>query len=84
MIRLEINPFDQKDILEMLDYAKMQKKINRPVLKGTQKWDDTNYWIMRIDQLKLLIMGKRIQDSLIKSSMTTLEGEISSVFDNQD
>lgn len=84
MVRIEISPFDQKDILEMLEYAKMQKKINRPVLKGTQKWDDTEYWVMRIDQLKEVVMGKKVQETIYRSSLPTLGGDIIDVFDNQD
>jgi hypothetical protein len=52
MIKLEINPLDQKDIIELLDYAKEQKKLNKPVLRGSQRWDDTKYWNYRIEYLK--------------------------------
>ena len=70
MVRLEISPLDQKDILEMLDYAKEQKQLNRPVLKGTNKWDDTQYWVERIEYLKKVILGKVKNDtSIYKSSL---------------
>ena len=70
MVRLEISPLDQKDILEMLDYAKEQKQLNRPVLKGSNKWDDTQYWVERIEYLKKVILGKvKNNTSIYKSSL---------------
>lgn len=58
MIKLEINPLDQKDIIELLDYAKEQKNLNKPVLRGSQRWDDTKYWNYRIEYLKKVILGE--------------------------
>lgn len=70
MVKLEINPLEQKDILEMLDYAKEQKQLNRPVLKGSNRWDDTKYWVERIEYLKKVILGKAKNDtSIYKSSL---------------
>ena len=34
MERIELSPLDKKDLLELLDYIKDVKKLNRPVLKG--------------------------------------------------
>ena len=31
MIRIELEPLEQKDILEMLDYASEMKEQNRPL-----------------------------------------------------
>ena len=73
MTKIELSPFDQKDILELLDYAKNQKIHNRPTLKGTQKWDDTNYWIERIEYLKKVINGKVRQPNIYKSTLEYLE-----------
>jgi hypothetical protein len=73
MIRIEISPYDQKDLLELLDYASKMKENNRPILKGSLKWDDTKYWVMRIEQLKQIIKGKIVEDSVIKSSMLTMQ-----------
>jgi hypothetical protein len=70
MIKLEINPLDQKDIIELLDYAKEQKNLNKPVLRGSQRWDDTKYWNYRIEYLKKVILGKVIYKTQVyKSSM---------------
>lgn len=70
MIKLEINPLDQKDIIELLDYAKEQKKLNKPVLRGSQRWDDTKYWNYRIEHLKKVILGEiTYRTQVYKSSM---------------
>ena len=70
MIKLEINPLDQKDIIELLDYAKEQKKLNKPVLRGSQRWDDTKYWNYRIEYLKKVILGEiTYRTQVYKSSM---------------
>lgn len=70
MIKLEINPLDQKDIIELLDYAKEQKNLNKPILKGSQRWDDTKYWNYRIEYLKKVILGEiTYRTQVYKSSM---------------
>ena len=70
MIKLEINPLDQKDIIELLEYAKEQKKLNKPILKGSQRWDDTKYWNYRIEYLKKVILGEiTYRTQVYKSSM---------------
>lgn len=78
MDKIELNPLDKKDLLEVLDYAINQKEINRPVRvtkRGKTKWDDTTYWIMRIKQLKKVINGYSTEGSYIQSSMTTIDFE---------
>lgn len=30
MVKIELNPLDKKDLLELLEYAKKQKELNRP------------------------------------------------------
>lgn len=74
MERIELSPLDKKDLLELLDYIKDVKKLNRPVLKGSNKWDDTKFWEIRIEQLKQVINGKNFNYSLIGSSLLTLDG----------
>ena len=70
MIKLKINPLDQKDIIELLDYAKEQKNLNKPILKGSQRWDDTKYWNYRIGYLKKVILGEiTYRTQVYKSSM---------------
>lgn len=75
MIRIELSPFDEKDILELLDYAKEMKEQHRPQKKGKghDGWDDTDYWLMRIEQLKEIIKSRNINDNLYGSSLP--EGE---------
>lgn len=73
MVRIELEPLEQKDILEMLDYALEQKRLNRPINKGSNKWDDTKYWEIRISQLKALINGKNIRNGIYSSSLNTFD-----------
>lgn len=50
MIKLEMTPYEKKDILEVLDYAHTQYFFsNDPMRK---------YWMMRIKQLKKVIEGR--------------------------
>lgn len=70
---IELNPLDKKDLLQLLDYAKTQKIIHKPIKNGTTKWDDTNYWCMRIDQLKMIINGYVPRGSVIQSSYETID-----------
>ena len=71
MEKIELSPLDKKDLLELLDYAKEQKIANKPVINSTRanRWDDTNFWLLRISQLKAVINGKPIYDNTVKSSM---------------
>lgn len=69
MERIELSPLDKKDLLELLDYVLEVKRANRPVLKGSYKWDDTNYWELRISQLKQVLNGKNVNDSITKSTI---------------
>lgn len=73
MIRIEISPYEQKDILEMLDYAKEQKLSNKPILRGSHKWDDSGYWELRIEYLKKVVLGKGNKPSIYKSSFEYVE-----------
>lgn len=66
---IELSPFDKKDILELLDYASKMKQEHRPELKGTNKWDDTDYWVMRIEQLKQIVNGRNTNRSLYGSTL---------------
>ena len=99
MNTIELEPLDKKDLLEILEYAKSQKKIQNRNLKG---WDDTRYWCMRIDQLKSIVNGYKTHGSFIQSSYRTidcemnqkeknkmkylksLESDIEDVFDSED
>jgi hypothetical protein len=75
MVRIDLSPLDKKDLLELLDYAKEQKIANKPEIKSQRanRWDDTNFWLLRISQLKAVINGKPIYDNTVKSSMPDFE-----------
>ena len=50
MIRIEMTPYEQKDILEVLDYAFNQYFFSKDPMR--------KYWMMRIKQLKKVIEGR--------------------------
>lgn len=60
MIRIEISPNDKRDLLDLLDILKEHPEV----FKG--KYDLTNYWLMRIEQLRMSINGY-YKDSIIKA-----------------
>lgn len=74
---IELSPLDRKDLFELLEYAKKYKKIKRPPKNNLEKWDDTEWWLMRIEQLEMLLNGKNVQDSYIQSSYRTIEQDMS-------
>ena len=50
MIKIEMTPYEQKDILEVLDYAIGQYFFSKDPMR--------KYWMMRIKQLKKVIEGR--------------------------
>lgn len=50
MIRIEMTPYEQKDILDVLDYALLQYELSHDKMRG--------YWLIRIKELKKVIKGK--------------------------
>lgn len=77
MERIELSPLDKKDLLELLEFAKLYKEMTRPAKrdkKSSYRWDDTEWWSMRIEQLKAVINGRNVNDSLVGSSLLSLEG----------
>ena len=77
MERIELNPLDKKDLLELLEYAKKQKELNRPEKTDRHYWDDTNWWLLRIEQLEMIINGESVSGSYIQSSFQTMNTEMS-------
>ena len=75
MIPINISPFDKKDLLELLDYAKEKKQQEIEKRHSQVKWSDTKYWCMRIDQLKKIINGYSTEGSVIQSSFETIDYE---------
>ena len=51
MIRVELSPFEKRDLIEYLRYAINQKEINKPDYGNLRRFDTTDYDIMRIEQL---------------------------------
>ena len=56
MIRIELDPYEHKDLVTYLKYAIEQKELNRPkpipqLRGGSMKFDTTNYDIMRLEHL---------------------------------
>lgn len=76
MTEVQLSPNDRDDILQLLDYA-LEKKNEEQIKKHSQsKWDDRKYWRLRIKQLKAIINGKRIYDTIYQSSLGNLVGDI--------
>lgn len=74
-MEIDLSPFDKKDLLELLDYASAMKEEHRPPKRTGRgsTWDDTDYWVMRIEQLKQLINGRNVRNSLYGSSLPEAE-----------
>ena len=69
MIRLEINPLDQKDIIELLEYA-LEKKIEEgEEVSGRHHWDSSRYYAFRIPQLIKIMNGKNVSPGIYQSSL---------------
>lgn len=79
MERVELSPFDKKDLLELLDYADKKKELERPDNTKMQHWDDYGFWHLRIEQLKMILNGKQVNESYIKSSYETIDQEMNQI-----
>ena len=56
METIELSPLDKKDLLELLEYARKWQLSGKKVAKNSiENWDDTKWWLMRIEQLEMLI-----------------------------
>lgn len=76
MNRIEISPNDKKDLLELLDYAQKKKKEDDERKDKRDHWHDSEYWRIRIDQLKMIVNGYVTQPH-IQSSMRTMQTPLS-------
>lgn len=72
MIRIEMNPNDQKDIIELLDFALEMKYVMQPTKYGS--FNDYGYWKIRIPQLKVVLLGKNTSPAIYKSSLGGANG----------
>lgn len=75
MEKIELNPLDKKDLLELLEYAK--KKHNEEEPSGKGHWNDAAWWETRIEQLKMVLNGYVSNSSYIQSSYTTIDKQMS-------
>lgn len=82
MDTISLNPLDKKDLLELLEFARQQKIAKRGYnIKG--KFDYTNWWLIRIEQLKKIINGYVPSGSYIQSNFETIEYEMNKKEKNQ-
>lgn len=65
MKKIEMTPYEQKDILHVLNYAQEEYKYRA----RTEKQGMSKYWIERIEHLKRVIEGKCVEGSFIESSI---------------
>lgn len=85
MIRIEMSPNDKKDLIRILNFAYKRLEYHythKKIKNHFDQWDDSKYWMIRIEQIKAVINGRNISDSLVKSSLGTLEGDLLDVLDN--
>lgn len=76
MVEIKLSPLDQKDLLELLEYA-LQKKLKEPPEKrGRYTWDESGWYKLRIYQLSQIIKGKKVYDTICQSSLGNLVDDI--------
>ena len=66
---INLNPNDRDDILQLLDYA-LEYKLQEP---HKNNWNESGYWKIRIPQLKKLIKGSKVNETIYQSSFCTIE-----------
>lgn len=71
MIRIELDAYEKKDLINYLEYAKSHYYLEKP----QNKWDDRYYNINRIDHLIDCINGKVKRGGVYASSFETIERE---------
>ena len=68
MIRIELDAFEKKDLIEYLKYAINQKKLNKPKQEYIgMKFDTTNYDIQRIEHLIEEIKNPKAKTNVYKT-----------------
>lgn len=85
MITINLSPNDRDDILELLDYA-LECKLKEPPEKigRWEKWDNSGYWKLRVPQLKKLIKGSKLNETVYQSSFFMLEADIERCLDDNN
>ena len=70
MVRIELNAYEKRDLIEYLKYAKEQKEKNKPKLdiitRQTRRFDTTDYDVERIEKLIEVIENNKERISLNK------------------
>lgn len=69
MIRIELDAYEKKDLIEYLEYAKSHFYLEKP----DKKWDSRYYNINRIDHLIECINGNIKRGGIYTSSFETIE-----------
>lgn len=72
MIRIELEPYEQKDLITYLNYVKSHY-LMEPV--RPHEWNDSNYNVDRIDHLINCIEGNVRRGGIYSSSFETIEKE---------
>ena len=70
MVEIKLEPNDQQDIIDLLNYA-LEKKIEE-----NDKQVPPAYWKLRVPQLRKLIRGLHVYDTIYQSSLGNLIGYI--------
>lgn len=76
MVEIKLEPNDQQDIIDLLNYA-LQKKH-----EDTDKESYPKYWDLRVPQLKQLIKGKKVYDTIYQSSLGGLVKDVQEGLDD--
>lgn len=78
MEKIELRTLDKRDLLEILDIAEILianylKELNDPQHKN---WDNTNWYLLRINEIRQIIKGKDLRDNILTSSYHTIEDSV--------
>lgn len=78
MEKIELRTLDKRDLLEILDIAEILianylKELDDPLHKH---WDNTNWYLLRINEIRQIIKGKDLRDNILTSSYQTIEDSV--------
>lgn len=68
MERIELSPYDKKDLLQLIEICRNNKKIFKYDRVDYRKW-----WEIRLDQLERVIKGYNNESGIFKSSLSGLD-----------